>query len=137
MPGAGPQFAETLHLRSGQQNKRLRGRNLGYPDHVNDAGLVIDGTGSGDHWYEFSLASANVLTARMVASFDCHLILRAGPCASSTAVAADDNSGPGESSLLSNRALAAGTHCLIANGDDADGVNEGDYELLLQFNNPL
>ncbi|MFH1809442.1 MAG: VCBS repeat-containing protein, partial [Pseudomonadota bacterium] len=151
-PGFNRMFAETLPLYAGKRYTFVKGSNLGNGDHTSTTTdctkASTEQSGSGNHWYQFTLPAANGIAVDVMGGFDTILGLYSGACSSGTgATVCNDDAGlvTGDHfSRIGNYvtptyvSVAAGTWCLMVSGDFAGSLfNEGDYIMYVRFQNAL
>ncbi|MBN2359020.1 MAG: VCBS repeat-containing protein [Deltaproteobacteria bacterium] len=146
---------EQIVLSPGSTGRLLHGDKAGYRDSAElscaatHADRDGDGAGDGppDHFYSFALPAANTVDISVLAAFDVVLELRQGLCAGETVLACADDSGGKQHAASINRALDAGSYCIVVDGkyddngtpgDPADDIiNDGPYQLQLRFASPI
>jgi hypothetical protein len=129
-PGQSADVPQDVLLPSGTSSRLMHGWTTGSSNaHDASCGGVATSTNP-ETWYEITLPAVNDLTLTVDAAFDAVIDLRNGSCASSgTQIDCDDNSAAGEDPTLTATSLAAGSYCIIVDGDDDTWAHHGEHWL--------
>jgi hypothetical protein len=138
-PGVRRESPEPLRLGGGALGRAQADTTLGGVDAAAlSCGETHDATGlAPERWYELQVAQRRTVAFQLAADFPSGLELRAGACAAG-GPALDCRAG-GFSPNLAPRSLAAGTYCLVVDGDLSDGTGRaalGRFDLFTTVDAP-
>lgn len=138
-PGSRRDAPEPLRLGGGALGRAQADTTLGGVDAAAlSCGATHDPAGlAPERWYELQVAQRRTVAFQLAADFPAGLELRAGACAAG-GPALDCHAG-GFSPSLAPRSLAAGTYCLVVDGDLSDGTGRaalGRFDLFTTVDAP-